>query len=258
MRSRAAHSNRRTVAGLRPTPARGLFLTGSAVPGSVVARMAASRARTHRVSVTCRYQPVALRTSYLSRPTSCLASSKARSMHQLVPATCTTVFKSVSRGRGPGRRSSPALEVRAALDRMDMVVNAPDTRCLVLLEARARGVPVIASDVPVAHEFAAGCGNSVNFHPPRNRTVPTACLAGFLALPADRRAALRSAVAGFAQPHRSFEAVRRLCRLHADAIAVYRRNGSSQHPHWDGRLTGWVYRAPTDGLVSVLQGLRTQ
>jgi len=42
--------------------------------------------------------------------------------------------------------------VGAHLDRLDVLVNAPDAdmQCFVLLEAQDRGVPVIASDVPVS------------------------------------------------------------------------------------------------------------
>lgn len=58
----------------------GTFLTGKST-GSVVACRMTSRAGAHRASLMCRYQPVALRTSYSSDSTSCLVASKPLSMH---------------------------------------------------------------------------------------------------------------------------------------------------------------------------------
>ena len=153
----------------------------------------------------------------------------------------------------------PVQEVRSALDRMDVLVNAPDTdtQCIVLLEAQARGLPVLASDVPVAREFVADCGNGINFYAPRDWAALTACLAGFFALPEGRRTAIESEARELARRHRETEVLHRLCLLYADAIAAYRRNGSSPRLRWDNQLTGWVYQALTDGLVPVIQGLRT-
>ena len=153
----------------------------------------------------------------------------------------------------------PNHEVRAALDRMDVVVNAPDTdtQCIVLLEAQARGVPVLSSDVPLAREFVADCGNGINFHAPRDWAALTASLAEFLALSSGRRAAIRSEVREFAQRHGETEMVHRLGRLYATAMAARRSHGTTPHRHWDSQLVGWVYQALTDGLVPVIQGLRT-
>ena len=153
----------------------------------------------------------------------------------------------------------PSHEVRSALDRMDVVVNAPDTdtQCIVLLEAQARGVPVLSSDIPLAREFVADCGNGINFHASRDWAALTASLAGFFALPPGRRMSIRSEVKEFAQRHGEAEMVHRLCRLYATVIAVRRRHGTTLHRHWDSQLVGWVYQALTDGLVPVIQGLRT-
>src|SRR5262245_16159328 len=54
------------------------------------ARKMVNRANAHIASVICRYQPVQLRTSSWSRPTSPLASSKPLSTVQRLPATRTT------------------------------------------------------------------------------------------------------------------------------------------------------------------------
>ena len=153
----------------------------------------------------------------------------------------------------------PVHEVRSALDRMDVVVNAPDTdtQCIVLLEAQARGVPVLSSDIPLAREFVADCGNGINFHAPRDWAALTARLAGFLALPPSRQESIRSEVRQFAQRHGQAAMVHRLCRLYATAIAAHRSHGTTPHRHWDSQMVGWVYQALTDGLVPVIQGLRT-
>ena len=153
----------------------------------------------------------------------------------------------------------PVHEVRSALDRMDVVVNAPDTdtQCIVLLEAQARGVPVLSSDIPLAREFVADCGNGINFHAPRDWAALTARLAGFLALPPSRQESIRSEVRQFAQRHGQAAMVHRLCRLYATAIAAHCRHGTTPHRHWDSQMVGWVYQALTDGLVPVIQGLRT-
>ncbi len=61
-------------------------------------RTTVSRACANRASVMWRYQPVQLRTSYWSSPTSPLACSKASSIVQRRPATCTRVARSVPAG----------------------------------------------------------------------------------------------------------------------------------------------------------------
>lgn len=153
----------------------------------------------------------------------------------------------------------PVHEVRSALDRMDVVVNAPDTdtQCIVLLEAQARGVPILSSDVPLAREFVANCGHGINFHAPRDWAALTAGLAGFFALPPDRRTAIRSEVRKFAQRHQEAEVVRRLCWLYAAAMRCNYSHGTTPHRYWDSQLAGWVHQTLTDGLVPVIQGVRT-
>src|SRR3954471_12765820 len=56
-------------------------------------------ARARRARVVWRCQPVQERTSYSSRPTRCLANSKASSMVQRAPIARTTAVAGVSVGR---------------------------------------------------------------------------------------------------------------------------------------------------------------
>lgn len=142
---------------------------------------------------------------------------------------------------------------------MDVVVNAPDTdtQCIVLLEAQARGVPILTSDVPLAHEFCGGLRtwDQLPCTPGLGCADRGPCR--ILCLAACRRASVRSEVRKFVQRHREAEVVRRLCRLYEDAVAAYRSHGTTPQRHWDSQLAGWVYRTLTDGPVPVIQRVRT-
>ncbi len=148
--------------------------------------------------------------------------------------------------------------VRAALDQIDVIVNAPDTdtQCIVLLEAQARGVPVISSDVPVAREFVAEFAEGITFYPPGDWTALITCLSRFFALPTRRQAAVKHEVQAFALRFQETAVIQNLCQLYTDVITQY-GNSPEACPHWNSQLTGWAYRVLTDSLVPVIQLLRT-
>ncbi len=149
-------------------------------------------------------------------------------------------------------------KVRAALDQIDVIVNAPDTdtQCIVLLEAQARGVPVISSDVPVAREFVAEFAEGITFYPPGDWTALTTCLSRFFTLPTSHQAAVKSEVKTFALCFQASAVIQNLCQLYTDVITQYDDSPESGQ-HWNSQLGGWVYRALTDGIVPLIQQFRT-
>ncbi len=143
-------------------------------------------------------------------------------------------------------------EVLACLDRMDVVINAPDadTQCIVLLEAQARGVPVIASDVPVAREFICEIADGATFYPAQAWDELTGCLHRFFQLPLAVRVAAGNKVYAFAAGYSSFQMVHKLC-------AICENLACGTIPRHRDVLYGEVYRELTAALVQVIQRLRT-
>ncbi len=143
-------------------------------------------------------------------------------------------------------------EVGARLDRLDVVINAPDsdTQCIVLLEAQARGVPVIASDVPVAREFVCAMAEGISFYPAHDWDGLTECLDRFFQLAPARRAAIRGEAETFARRFDQTALTQRLCLLFQQATLEIT-------PHHRNELYGWVYQELTGSLVPLIQSLRT-
>lgn len=154
-----------------------------------------------------------------------------------------------ARVRHTGFMAGP--QVRAELDRMDVVINAPeaDTQCIVLLEAQARGVPVIASDVPVAREFVCAFEAQGAFFPSGRWDALTDRLARFFAASPAQQALARQAARAFAERFAAPALTQRICELYA-------RTRPKPGLHYDPRAYGWVYRALTAALVPVIQQLR--
>ena len=140
----------------------------------------------------------------------------------------------------------------ACLDRLDVVINAPetDTQCLVLLEVQARGVPVIASDIPVAREFVCEFAGDMAFYASQDWEVLQGSLRRFFAVPPRRRAEFRTRVRAFATRFEQGALALKLC-------ALYENLEAEPLLHHRGALYGWVYRALTRSLVPVIQKLRT-
>ena len=142
-------------------------------------------------------------------------------------------------------------QVSAELDRMDVVINAPeaDTQCIVLLEAQARGVPVIASDVPVAREFVCAFEAQGAFFPSGHWDALTDRLARFFAAPPAQQVLARRAARAFAEKFAAPELTQRICE-------IYARTRPKPRLRYDPRAYGWVYRTLNAALVPVIQKLR--
>ncbi len=140
----------------------------------------------------------------------------------------------------------------AYLDQLDIVINAPetDTQCIVLLEVQARGVPVIASDIPLAHEVVCEFAEDITFYASRDWKALQGNLHRFFALPPAQRAALRSRVRTFAAHFEQDVLTRELCTIYASLT----RELTCHHSR---DVYGWVYHALTHALVPVIQKLRT-
>ena len=143
-------------------------------------------------------------------------------------------------------------EVGAHLDQLDVVINAPDsdTQCIVLLEAQARGVPVIASDVPVAREFVCEMAEGISFYPAQDWNGLMGCLGRFFQLAPARRAAIRGEAETFARRFGQTALTQHLRLLFKQATLEIT-------PHHRNELYGWVYQELTESLVPLIQSLRT-
>lgn len=139
----------------------------------------------------------------------------------------------------------------AYLDQLDVVINAPetDTQCIVLLEAQARGVPIIASDVPVSREFVFEFAEDITFYPSQNWETLRENLSRFFTVPEQGRAEIRSRVRSFATHFEQSLLARDVCSLYESLVT------KSIHHHRSD-LYGWVYRSLTRSLVPVIQKLR--
>lgn len=139
----------------------------------------------------------------------------------------------------------------ACLDQMDVVINAPetDTQCIVLLEAQARGVPVIASDIPLAREFVCEFAKDITFYASQNWDALQGHLNRFLDVSPKQRAEFRSRVHAFAAHFEQEALTRKLCTIYEDL-----ETGRTCHHSRD--VYGWVYRSLTRSLVPVIQKLR--
>ncbi len=142
--------------------------------------------------------------------------------------------------------------VGAHLDQLDVVINAPDTdtQCIVLLEAQARGVPVIASDVPVAREFVCEVADGFSFYPAQDWLGLTDCLEHFFQVGSERRSAMRREVELFARQFDQTALTQHLCLL-------FQQANLDVTPHHRSKLYGWVYQELTASLVPLIQSLRT-
>ena len=154
-----------------------------------------------------------------------------------------------ARDRHTGFIAGP--QVSAELDRMDVVINAPeaDTQCIVLLEAQARGVPVIASDVPVAREFVCAFEAQGAFFLSGHWDALTDRLARFFAAPPAQQVLARRAARAFAERFAAPVLTQRIC-------AIYARTRPKPGLRYDPRAYGWVYRTLNAALVPVIQKLR--
>ena len=140
----------------------------------------------------------------------------------------------------------------AHLDQLDVVINAPDTdtQCIVLLEAQARGVPIIASDIPVAREFVYEVADDISFFPAQDWDVLTGCLQHFFQLGPERRAFVQREAVLFARRFDQTVLMQHMCLLFEQAAVEI-------SPHHRSELYGWVYKELTESLVTVIQHLRT-
>ncbi len=139
----------------------------------------------------------------------------------------------------------------AYLDQLDVVINAPetDTQCIVLLEAQARGVPVIAADIPLAREFVCEFAEDITFYASQDWEALQGSLGRFFALSKRKRVEIRNRVRTFAARFEQESLVRDLCLIYEDLQVELTHHHSSD-------ADGWVYRSLTRSLVPVIQKLR--
>ncbi len=149
--------------------------------------------------------------------------------------------------------------VRERLAQLDVVINAPemDTQCIVLLESQVCGVPVISSDVPLAHEYVCNFAEGITFYPLRDWQALTACLNRFFSLSPVRRVEIKAEALAFAASFEETKVVQDLCRRYEDLVEHYDVNESDCSHHRGGVLYDGVYRALTEGIVPVIQKLRS-
>ena len=145
------------------------------------------------------------------------------------------------------------------LAQLDVVINAPDTdtQCIVLLESQACGVPVISSEVPLAHEFVCEFAEGIAYYPILDWQALTACLNRFFSLPPACLAEIKAEVRVFATGFQETKVVQDLCRQYAELVEGYEVKELGFSHHREGELYGKVYRALTEGIVPVIQKLRS-